>query len=255
MTLKADLAKKVRETSKLSGSFTLRSGVVSDTYFDKYLFESDPNLLRSICEEMSKLVPSETEILAGLEMGGIPVVTMLSQLTGIPSAYVRKNAKEYGTCKYAEGPSLIGKKVSIIEDVVSSGGAIIDALEMMAGDKIAPIPIICVIDRQTGGSENLMAKGYKLQSVFNMTEIENALYQAHAVGLPKGYAFCQPLMRGAQGVGKLKGKLVISKFEAESRLKLVKQRVMYLIFTYRGILLNILGIISKPFIFLQPRYV
>lgn len=110
MIPKSNLAKRVRDTSKLSGEFTLRSGSVSDTYFDKYLFESDPDLLKSICEEMSRLVPPETEILAGLEMGGIPVVTMLSQVTGIPSAFVRKKAKSYGTCKYAEGPSLIGKK-------------------------------------------------------------------------------------------------------------------------------------------------
>lgn len=175
MTRKNALAKRVRETSQLSGEFTLRSGVVSNTYFDKYLFESDPELLRSICEEMATLLPGDTDILAGLEMGGIPVVTMLSQVTGIPAAFVRKEAKTYGTCKYAEGPALIGKKVAIIEDVVSSGGAIIDALEKMAQDDINPISIICVIDRQTGGSENLKAKGHTLQSVLSMSDIESSM--------------------------------------------------------------------------------
>jgi len=175
MSFNSDLAKRVRDTSKLAGEFTLRSGVVSDTYFDKYLFESDPSLLKAICEKMSKLVPSETEILAGLEMGGIPVVTMLSQVTGIPSAFIRKSAKEYGTCKYAEGPALNGKNITIIEDVVSSGGAIIEALDKMKTDGITPVSIICVIDRQTGGFENLEKAGYKLLSVFKMSEIENAL--------------------------------------------------------------------------------
>ncbi len=175
MTSKTELAKKVKETSKLSGEFLLRSGVVSDTYFDKYLFESDPVLLKSICEEMSTLIPSETEVLAGLEMGGIPIVTMLSQITGMPSAFIRKTAKSYGTCKYAEGPSLIGKKVAIIEDVVSSGGAIIDALEKMEQDGIIPISIVCVIDRQTGGAEKLQEKGHQLQAVLTMSDIEDAV--------------------------------------------------------------------------------
>jgi len=148
---------------------------VSDTYFDKYLFESDPDLLKSICKEMSNLIPREAEILAGLEMGGIPVVTMLSQVTGLPSAFIRKDAKPYGTCKYAEGPDLKGKRVAIIEDVVSTGGAIIDAVKKMETDGIIPISIICVIDRQTGGAENLETKGYTLQSVFKMSQIENAL--------------------------------------------------------------------------------
>ena len=174
MSENTNLAKRVRETSKLSGSFQLRSGAISETYFDKYLFESDPVLLKSICEEMAKLVPPETDILAGLEMGGIPVATMLSQITGIPAAFVRKSAKQYGTCKYAEGPSLAGKNIAIIEDVVSSGGAIIEALDAMKEDGIHPTSILCVIDRQSGGFENLESKGHKLRSVLTMEEIEAA---------------------------------------------------------------------------------
>ena len=165
------LAKQIKETSQLTGTFTLRSGAVSNTYFDKYLFESDPALLRSIAESMAQLVPAGTEILAGLEMGGIPVVTMLSQVTGLPCAFIRKEAKAYGTCKYAEGPSLVGKQVAIIEDVVSSGGAILDALEKLEADGVRPNSIICVIDRQTGGKENLAKAGYELTSVLTMEEI------------------------------------------------------------------------------------
>lgn len=175
MSNKISLAKRVREASKLSGTFKLRSGAMSDTYFDKYLFESDPVLLKDICEVMAQQIPKDTEILAGLEMGGIPVVTMLSHVTGIPAAYIRKSAKPYGTCKFAEGPVLEGKNITIIEDVVSSGGAIIDALDNLAGDGIHPTSIICVIDRQTGGSEHLETKGYKLGSVFTMEEIEGAV--------------------------------------------------------------------------------
>ena len=76
-----NIARQILDTSKLSGTFTLRSGARSDTYFDKYLFESDPVLLKAIAEVMAAKLPSDTEILAGLEMGGIPVVTALSQVT------------------------------------------------------------------------------------------------------------------------------------------------------------------------------
>ena len=120
---------------------------------------------------MANLVPSQTEILAGLEMGGIPIVTMLSQVTGLPCAFIRKEAKTYGTCKYAEGPTLQQKQVTLIEDVVSSGGAIIDALQKLKSDDILPVGIVCVIDRQTGGSEALASAGHELRSLLTMSEI------------------------------------------------------------------------------------
>lgn len=174
MTQEQNLALKIKRCAKLSGQFKLRSGKVSDTYFDKYLFESDPILLNSICQAMAKIIPAETELLAGLEMGGIPVVTMLSHITGIPAAFIRKEAKTYGTCKYAEGPDLAGKNVTLIEDVVSSGGAILDALQKMEEDGIRPIAIACVIDRESGGRQNLAKAGYDLKAVLTMTAIENA---------------------------------------------------------------------------------
>jgi len=92
-----ELASRIKSCAQLKGEFTLRSGKVSDTYFDKYFFESDPELLLAICTEMAKLIPKTTDILAGLEMGGIPVVRVLSQVTGLPCAFLRKEAKEHGT--------------------------------------------------------------------------------------------------------------------------------------------------------------
>src|SRR5450830_967686 len=117
------LALDIRSASKLSGNFVLRSGKVSDTYFDKYRFESDPKLLKAIAEEMVHLLPADVEVLAGLEMGGIPLVTMLSNITGIPASFIRKEAKDYGTCRYAEGAALKGRNIVIVEDIVTSGGA------------------------------------------------------------------------------------------------------------------------------------
>jgi orotate phosphoribosyltransferase len=165
------VAQRIRSVSRLSGSFTLRSGAVSDTYFDKYLFESDPDLLRDIAMLMAELIPAQTDVVAGLEMGGIPVVTVLSQISGIPSAFLRKEPKSYGTCKYAEGASLKNENVVLIEDVVSSGGAILDFLARLRADDIEPSCAICVIDRQTGGSENLAQQGLELRALFRMDEI------------------------------------------------------------------------------------
>src|SRR5258706_14010685 len=95
------LPARIRRSARVSGRFVLRSGMVSDTYFDKYQFESEPQLLLSIATELARLVPAGTEVLAGLEMGGVPIVTLLSQVTGLPAAFVRKEPKEYGTCRYA----------------------------------------------------------------------------------------------------------------------------------------------------------
>jgi orotate phosphoribosyltransferase len=125
-----DLGRKIYEISNIKGKFHLRSGIISNEYFDKYLFEGKPELLKSIAEHMVRLIPDKIDTLAGLEMGGIPIVTMLSQLTGLPSLFVRKKAKQYGTCKLAEGGDVEGR-VAIIEDVVTSGGQIIESTNQL----------------------------------------------------------------------------------------------------------------------------
>lgn len=169
------LQTQIRQCARLTGSFTLRSGKVSDTYFDKYQFEADPSLLRSIAEAMAGLVPQGTQALAGLEMGGIPIVTMLSQVTGIPAAFIRKESKDYGTCRYAEGASLAGRQFVLVEDVVSSGGAIVDALMKLRADGLFPNATLCVIDRETGAKEALAAVGMPLKALFTLSEVESGI--------------------------------------------------------------------------------
>ena len=167
-----NLAKRILDKSKIYGNFTLRSGKVSDSYFDKYQFESDPVLLFDIAKAMVKLIPKETGVLAGLEMGGIPIVTMLSQISGLHCSFIRKQAKEYGTCRYSEGANLLNRKVLLIEDVVSSGGAIIDATKMLRNDGIEITKALCVIDRETGGFEKLQEVSVELLSLFKQSEID-----------------------------------------------------------------------------------
>jgi orotate phosphoribosyltransferase len=168
------LPARIRNAARLSGRFVLRSGAASDTYFDKYQFEADPELLRDIALAMCRLIPKETEVLAGLEMGGIPIVTMLSQITGLPAAFIRKQPKEYGTCRYAEGTSLKNKVFIVIEDVVSSGGAILDSLGRLKTDGLMPIAAVCVIDRQTGGVQALAKNGMELRALYTFEEIEQS---------------------------------------------------------------------------------
>ena len=169
------LANSILERSKIFGSFTLRSGKISDSYFDKYQFESDPILLGEIASEMANLIPGDTEVLAGLEMGGIPVVTMLSNASGLHCAFVRKKPKEHGTCRYSEGAELLNKNVLIVDDVVSSGGAIIDAVSMLRNDGVRVTQALCVIDRETGGYEKLQEVGIELLSLFRQSEIDSTL--------------------------------------------------------------------------------
>lgn len=174
MNPRRDLAARIYQTSNLHGEFVLRSGATSSEYFDKYLFEADPNLLEDICASMQELIPSETEILAGLEMGGIPLVTLLSHLTGIPALFVRKKSKTYGTCKLAEGGEVKGRRITLVEDVITSGGqGILSGLALRTlGAQIDTI--LCVIDREAGGRSKLIAEGLDLRSLFTMSELKAA---------------------------------------------------------------------------------
>ena len=171
-SVRAEVAARIRATARLTGSFTLRSGAVSDTYFDKYQFESDPELLRAIVRLAAPLLPPGTQVLAGLEMGGIPVVTALSQVTGLPAAFIRKTAKTHGTARYAEGPALAGRGVVLIEDVVSSGGEILNALRKLRADGVAPLGAVCIIDRESGAAAALRAAELPFSAVFTLRDIE-----------------------------------------------------------------------------------
>ena len=166
-----ELAQEIVKSSHLTGEFLLRSGQVSDQYFDKYLFESDPRLLRAIAEKALPLLPEGIEVLAGLELGGVPIVTLLSQLSGLPAAFVRKQAKTYGTRKFAEGADVAGRRTLIVEDVVTSGGQIIESTRMIRDiDGIVDFAL-CVIDRDAGGREKLAADGIELISLFRKRDL------------------------------------------------------------------------------------
>jgi len=168
---RADLAAAIFDRTHLTGEFVLRSGVTSNEYFDKYLFEADPVLLRTICEHLVPLVPDGTEALAGLELGGVPIATVLSQLTGIPAYFVRKEAKTYGTCRLAEGGDIDGRRITVVEDVVTSGGQVITSCGDLRERGAVVEHALCVIDRESGGPAGLADIGVTLHPLFTMTEL------------------------------------------------------------------------------------
>lgn len=174
------LARDIDATCRLTGEFTLRSGQVVGEYFDKYLFESQPELLRRVAEAMVPLLPTDTQLLGGLELGGIPLVTMVSSLTGLPALFVRKQAKTYGTCRLAEGAEVDGRTVTLIEDVITTGGAVRGAAVALRERGAQVTTVVCAIDRSPAGSHPLDEVGVGVRAVLTRADLDRARDSASA---------------------------------------------------------------------------
>ncbi|MDV3125853.1 orotate phosphoribosyltransferase [Mycobacterium sp. 21AC1] len=168
------LATDVNHACRLHGQFQLRSGQLSHEYFDKYLFESDPRLLRRVCEAMVPLIPADTDLLGGLELGGIPLATVASQLTGIQTLFVRKAAKTYGTCRLAEGSDIAGKTITLIEDVITTGGAVREAAQALRSEHGIVSTVICAINRSTDPTAVLGDVALTVRSVLTKADLDAA---------------------------------------------------------------------------------
>ena len=171
MTLsKKDLAKKVFKACYLRGDFLLRSGLRSKEYFDKYCLESDPELLSQVTEHLAPLIPADTEVLAGLEMGGIPLSTALSLKSRLPSRFVRKKAKSYGTMRTCEGGEVKGKNLCLIEDVITTGGQVIESAKELRALGAVVSNVLCVIFRGEDSSA-LEKENLKLTYLFSKADL------------------------------------------------------------------------------------
>ena len=168
------LARDIDARCRLTGEFTLRSGQVASEYFDKYLFETDPDLLARVAAAMVPLLPDDTDLLGGLEMGGIPIATVLSARTGLPALFVRKNAKEYGTCKLAEGPDVAGRRITLVEDVITTGGAVRDATNALRELGAIVDVVVCAIDRSPAGENPLADVGLEVRPVLTKADLDAA---------------------------------------------------------------------------------
>jgi orotate phosphoribosyltransferase len=165
------LAQQIYQCCHLTGKFKLRSGLESDEYFDKYRFESDPVLLKQIAIGMADAVMqagplSQVGAFAGLEMGGIPIATALSLQTGIPQVFVRKEAKEYGTAKLAEGIDIGGMNLVVVEDVITTGGQVIKSAIELRNRGANILGVVCVILRDEKAIEILQGAGLGLLPLY-----------------------------------------------------------------------------------------
>lgn len=154
-----DLAYHVREAALLEGDFVLSSGERSSFYVDKYLFSTEPGLLRDIAAGLSEMLPPEVDRLAGVELGAVPLVVALALSTGLPYVIVRKAAKEYGTGRGIEGSFEAGDRVALIEDVVTTGAQSVAAARRLQEAGLEVGKILAVLDRRErpgGGLEEFL---------------------------------------------------------------------------------------------------
>ncbi|MDX1681666.1 MAG: orotate phosphoribosyltransferase [Phycisphaeraceae bacterium] len=166
-----ELIELIRERALLTGTFTLRSGRTSSYYLDKYLFETDPGILRELGQRFADRVDENVDRLAGAELGGIPLVAAAGMASGRPTVLIRNQKKDYGTSKLLEGRLEEGDRVMIVEDVATSGGQVLEAAKVLVEAGAEVIKIVAVIDRQEGARENIEEAGFTFESLLTRDDL------------------------------------------------------------------------------------
>ena len=173
------LGRDIVAAAVLRGSFRLRSGAQSSYYIDKYLFTTRPDLLRRIADELSLRLPAGAQRIAGPVLGAIPLLTALSLVTELPMLIVRVDQpKEYGTSNRLEGAYEEGERVCLVEDVVTSGGALLDAVAALREAGLTVRTAICIVDREEGGAAALARETVQLRPIFRARDVGNATKSA-----------------------------------------------------------------------------
>ena len=168
------LAEALVEHAYLEGDFLLRSGRRSRYYLDKYRFETRPDLLRPLGERIAAGVREhapDADRLAGPELGAVALAAAASLTSGLPFLIVRKAAKEYGTANRLEGPYEAGDCVCLVEDVVTSGGALLESVEALREAGLVVHTAVCVVDREEGGADALARHAVRLRPLFRAGEL------------------------------------------------------------------------------------
>jgi orotate phosphoribosyltransferase len=166
------LGRELVAASYLKGDFVLRSGKRSNRYFDKFLFETDPALLRRLGHHLAQLVPADTQRLAAPELGAVLLGGAVSMEMGLPLVLVRKEPKGYGTSKQIEGRFEPGERVTVIEDVVTTGGDSLRSAQVLRDAGVEVIHLVVVLDRGEGGEENIRAAGMPYSPLFRISDLE-----------------------------------------------------------------------------------
>lgn len=166
-----ELAADIVAAAHVRGDFVLSSGLRSNYYFDKYLFETMPSILSRVSEMLAELVPAGVDRIAGPELGAVALAAGLSLETGLPFVIVRKADKDYGTRRLVEGKLREDDHVLLLEDVVSTGAQAISAARQVARAGARVVGVLAVIDREQGGAQNIAAEGYSYQALFSRTDL------------------------------------------------------------------------------------
>ena len=168
---KNDLARRIAELSLLRGEFTLRSGRKSNFYLDKYRFETHPDVLLALGQMFADRAGANVDRIAGAELGAVALAAAASMACGKPFVIVRNKKKDYGTGKAVEGVLSAGETVMIVEDVLTTGGQVLEAAQSLkdAGAKVDRI--VAVIDRLEGARQNIESAGYVLESLFTTKDL------------------------------------------------------------------------------------
>ncbi|HVC78684.1 MAG TPA: orotate phosphoribosyltransferase [Candidatus Micrarchaeaceae archaeon] len=167
-----DLGRELVKASYLKGDFILRSGKRSNRYFDKFLFETDPALLRRLGKHLASLVPKQTQRLAAPELGAVLLGGAVSMESGLPLVLVRKEPKGYGTSKQIEGRIEPGDRITVIEDVVTTGGDSLRSAQVLRDAGVEVIHLVVVLDRGEGGEENIRNAGIPYSPLFRIADLE-----------------------------------------------------------------------------------
>ena len=166
------LGRELVKASYLKGDFVLRSGKRSNRYFDKFLFETEPALLKRLGRHLSTLVPGDTQRLAAPELGAVLLGGAVSMETGLPLVIIRKEPKGYGTSKQIEGRFEAGDRVTVIEDVVTTGGDSLRSAQVLRDAGVDVIHLVVVLDRGEGGEENIRQAGIPYSPLFRIQDLE-----------------------------------------------------------------------------------
>ncbi len=172
------LAHAIAEVAMLRGTFTLRSGKTSNYYLDKYLFSTRPELLKQLAPLFADRIAKvehgtgrRVARLAGAELGGIPLVTVASLETGLPSIFVRNKKKDYGTAKQLEGVVKPGDVVVLVEDVATTGGQALEAVGVLREAGADVIAVVATVDRLEGARENVEKAGLRFEALFTKRDL------------------------------------------------------------------------------------
>jgi orotate phosphoribosyltransferase len=169
-----ELGRRLVDVALLEGDFTLRSGRRSRWYLDKYRFETDPELLRALGERLAAAIRAsepDTVRIAGPALGAVALAASAAMASGLPFIIVRGETKEYATGNRIEGPHEPGELVCLVEDVVTSGGALCEAVEAVRAAGLVVRHAVCVVDREEGGADALARVGVRLAALYRAGDL------------------------------------------------------------------------------------